>query len=87
MNNTVLMTVGRVLLGLYFMIPGAAKLVAWEPHLLMMAEHSVPMAGPLLGVAALAEVLAGVFLIAGGVCALHGARLCAIDPFDQCHDA
>jgi len=65
MNNTLLMMIGRVMLAFYFMIPGVAKLTAVEPHLILMGQHDIPMAAPLLMVAGVAEVLAGLFLFAG----------------------
>lgn len=63
MNNTALMNAGRVLLGLYFLIPGIMKFVAWDMHIEMMNTHGVPIPAALLFVAAAAEVIAGVFLI------------------------
>jgi len=64
MNNTLLMTVGRTLLGLYFLIPGIMKFAAWDQHIDMMAHHGVPAAAPLLLIATLTEIIAGLLLIA-----------------------
>ena len=63
MNTTVLMGIGRVLLGLYFLIPGIMKFTAWDMHIDMMNTHGVPSPAPLLLIATLAEIIAGVFLI------------------------
>ncbi len=63
MSNTVLMAIGRVLLGLYFLIPGLMKFAAWDMHIEMMTLHGVPSPAPLLLIATLAEIIAGVFLI------------------------
>ena len=63
MNNTVLMSIGRVLLGLYFLIPGIMKFAAWDMHIEMMNVHGVPSPGILLLIATIAEIIAGLFLI------------------------
>ena len=48
MNNALLMTIGRTLLGLYFLVPGVMKFVAWDMHIEMMVHHGVPGPAPLL---------------------------------------
>lgn len=63
--NTFLMGVGRILLGLYFLIPGIMKFVAWDMHIDMMDVHGVPSPAPLLLIATLVEIIAGLFLIVG----------------------
>lgn len=63
MGNTVLMSIGRTLLGLYFLIPGLMKFAAWDMHIEMMTLHNIPSPAPLLLIATLAEIIAGVFLI------------------------
>lgn len=63
MNNTLLMTIGRVLLGLYFLIPGIMKFAAWDLHIEMMNGHGIPSPAILLLIATLAEIIAGIFLI------------------------
>lgn len=65
MTNTVLMNTGRILLGLYFLIPGIMKFAAWDMHIDMMTTHGVPSPAPLLLIATIAEIIAGVFLIIG----------------------
>lgn len=65
MTNTVLMTTGRVLLGLYFLLPGIMKFAAWDMHVEMMELHGIPSPAPLLLVATVAEIIAGLFLIIG----------------------
>ena len=64
MNNTLMMTIGRTLLGLYFLIPGIMKFVAWEAHIEMMTAVGIPATAPLLFIATVAEIVAGVLLIA-----------------------
>ena len=65
MSNTVLMSLGRILLGLYFLIPGIMKFTAWDMHIEMMNAHGISSAAPLLFIATMAEIIAGLFLIIG----------------------
>ena len=54
---------GRVLLALYFLVPGAMKFSAWELHIGMMEGHNVPFAAPLLLVAGIANVAGAILLL------------------------
>lgn len=63
MNNTLIMSIGRALLGLYFLIPGMMKFAAWDMHIEMMSSHGIPSPAPLLLIATVAEIIAGIFLI------------------------
>lgn len=54
---------GRSLLGLYFLLPGAAKFLDWERHVTLMETHQMPLIPALLATA-------GVFQIIGGICLL-----------------
>lgn len=63
MTNVILMGVGRSLLGLYFLLPGLMKFAAWETHIEMMSAHGIPSPAPLLLIATVAEIIAGIFLI------------------------
>lgn len=65
MPKTLLMTTGRVLLGLYFLLPGLMKFAAWDMHIDMMMTHGVPSPAPLLFIASVVEIIAGIFLILG----------------------
>lgn len=65
MTNTLLMGVGRTLLGLYFLVPGLMKFAEWDMHIAMMSAKSVPAPEMLLPIAAAAQVIAAVFLILG----------------------
>ena len=55
--------VGRSLLGLYFLWPGAAKFLDWDRHVALMDTHQMPLIPVLLATA-------GVFQIIGGICLL-----------------
>lgn len=63
MTSTVLMGAGRILLGLYFLLPGIMKVVAWDMHVEMMTTHGVPNPALLLLIATVAEIIAGLLLI------------------------
>nr|WP_241148914.1 hypothetical protein [Photobacterium sanguinicancri] len=47
--NTLLLTAGRVLLALYFLIPGIMKFVSWDMHIQLMEKHDMPFVPVLLG--------------------------------------
>jgi putative oxidoreductase len=72
MRDTV-MSVGRVLLGLYFLLPGIAKFAAWDRHIQLMDVHEMSMVPPLL-------VISGLFQIAGGLCLILNRQVvvCAL---------
>lgn len=65
MRNRFLRGLGRTLIGLYFLLPGLMKFAAWDMHIEMMTAHGISFAAPLLLMATLAEIIAGVFLIIG----------------------
>jgi putative oxidoreductase len=56
---------GRALLGLYFLVPGAMKIMNFEGTLSYMTTHGVPLAKPLLFLTILIQVGCGLALIAG----------------------
>ena len=55
--------VGRILLGLYFVLPGLAKFADWQMHIELMINHNVPFTGPLLLLAGIANLLLGSMLL------------------------
>lgn len=57
------MSVGRVLLGLYFLVPGLMKVLDPGRHIAMMEHHGIPAAALLLIVATAANVIGGLLLI------------------------
>ena len=68
-----LMGVGRVLLGLYFLLPGIAKFADWERHVALMETHEMAMIPLLLVVAGVVQIIGGLSLILNkhvAVCAL-----------------
>ena len=55
---------GRVLLGLYFVLPGLAKFIDWQTHIELMQRHNIPLADPLLLIAGIANLVLGGLLLA-----------------------
>ena len=56
---------GRVLLGLYFLVPGLMKITGFAGMHAYMTQHGVPLAQPLLILTIILEVGGGLALIAG----------------------
>ncbi len=65
LSSKILIMMGRVLLALYFLLPGLAKLVMPELQLDMMRHHHVPSPEVLLPIAGLAQCLGSVLLLSG----------------------
>ena len=64
MSNALIIA-GRFLLGLYFLVPGLMKFAAPDMHVALMQMHNVPLAEPLMWVAAIVNVAGGLLLISG----------------------
>ncbi|MUK62050.1 DoxX family membrane protein [Aliivibrio fischeri] len=62
--NTLLLTAGRLLLALYFLIPGIMKFVSWDMHIQLMEKHEMPFIPALLGLAGVFQIGAAILLIA-----------------------
>ena len=56
---------GRILLGLYFVLPGLAKFADWQTHIDLMQRHNIPFADPLLLIAGVANLVLGGMLLVG----------------------
>lgn len=65
MSTKLLMIPGRALLGIYFLLPGIMKFTAWDAHIESMVATGIAAPAPLLAIAAIAEILAGLMLIFG----------------------
>ena len=76
--NTMLLTVGRVLLALYFLVPGIMKFISWDMHIQLMEKHNMPFIPVLLALAGIFQIVAALMLIANrftGIVALLLAGL------------
>ncbi len=56
---------GRVLLGLYFLVPGISKIVGFATMAAYMKQHGVPLVTPLLALTIVVQIGGGLALIAG----------------------
>ena len=64
-GENVFRIVGRVLLGLYFVVPGIMKVLGWEGTTAYMAQHGVPLVPVLLAITILLQVGGGGMLMFG----------------------
>lgn len=61
--SNIFIITGRVLLALYFLVPGIAKLAAPARQLALMEHHGVPHAAPLLAIAGAVQIIGALLLI------------------------
>lgn len=64
LENIVLIS-GRVLLGLYFIIPGITKITGYDGTAAYMASHDVPFISFLLPLTIVIQIAAGIALVIG----------------------
>ena len=55
--------IGRILLGVYFLLPGIMKITFWGMHVQLMQHHNIAFTEPLLAIAAVANIGLGLLLI------------------------
>ncbi len=65
MTERMAVTLGRCLLGLYFLAPGLSKISSYQAMLDYMALHNIPMPELLLPITTALQVAGGLCLIAG----------------------
>ena len=61
----ILITAGRVLLGIYFLLPGISKIPTYAGTTEYMLLHNVPLTGVLLPLTIVLQIVFGVMLIIG----------------------
>jgi putative oxidoreductase len=86
--QSALMLSGRVLLALYFVLPGIAKFISWERHIALMETHEMVMVPILLTLAGLLQIAGGLLLLMNRhvvVCALGFAAMVLLINFNL-HD-
>ena len=59
----VFITIGRVLLALYFLLPGVMKFISWDMHVALMEKHNMIMIPVLLAAAGIFQIAAAIALI------------------------
>ena len=63
--SSITITIGRVLLGLYFLLPGLMKAAGPAQTVAYMESHNIAFATPLMWIATITNIVGGVMLIAG----------------------
>ena len=63
--SSITFTIGRVLLGLYFLLPGLMKAAGPAQTVAYMESHNIAFATPLMWIATITNIVGGVMLIAG----------------------
>ena len=63
--SNITITIGRVLLGLYFLLPGPMKGAGPAQTVAYMESHNIAFATPLMWIATVTNIVGGVMLIAG----------------------
>ena len=61
--KSVLAHIGRLFLGLYFLIPGIGKFLSWDSSVALMEAHNMKMIPVLLAISGMAQVVGGLSLL------------------------
>lgn len=78
MKKNILLHTGRILLALYFLIPGIGKFISWDRSVALMEAHNMQMITLLLATAAIAQVAGSISLLLNKhvvICALGFALM------------
>jgi len=76
--KNLLINIGRVLLALYFLLPGVGKFIAWDDQVALMEAHDMKMIPVLLAVAGIIQILGSISLLLNKyvvICALGFAAM------------
>ena len=76
--KNLLINIGRVLLALYFLLPGIGKFIAWDDQVALMEAHDMKMIPFLLAVVGIIQILGSVSLLLNKyvvICALGFAAM------------
>ncbi|MCE2573269.1 DoxX family protein [Motilimonas eburnea] len=71
-------TTGRVLLALYFLLPGIMKFVAWDMHVALMVKHQMMLIPLLLAAAGVVQIAAALLIMANRYTAISALVLAAM---------
>ena len=61
--KSVLAHIGRLFLGLYFLIPGIGKFLSWDSSVALMETHNMKIIPVLLAISGIAQVVGGLSLL------------------------
>ena len=76
--KNLLINIGRVLLALYFLLPGIGKFIAWDDQVALMEAHDMKMVPFLLAVVGIIQILGSISLLLNKyvvICALGFAAM------------
>lgn len=76
--DTLFLTIGRVMLALYFLIPGIMKFMDWDNHIALMEKHGMLYVPFLLAAAGIFQIVAAVLLIANRYTAITALLLATL---------
>ena len=61
--KSILIHIGRILLAIYFLLPGIAKFTSWDMHMALMETHDMIMIPVLLATAGVIQIIGSICLI------------------------
>ena len=61
--KSILIHIGRILLAIYFLLPGIAKFTSWNIHMALMETHNMIMIPVLLATAGVIQIIGSICLI------------------------
>ena len=61
--KSLLISISRVMLALYFFLPGVSKFIFWDMHITLMETHNMTMASLLLAITGATQVIGSIFLL------------------------
>ena len=61
--KSLLISISRVMLALYFFLPGVSKFIFWDMHITLMETHNMTMASLLLAIIGTTQVIGSIFLL------------------------
>lgn len=73
-----LINISRVLLAIYFLLPGISKFIFWDMHIALMETHNMIMVPFLLAITGVIQVIGGIFMLLNRrvvICALVFAAM------------
>ena len=70
--KSMLINISRVILALYFLLPGISKFMFWNMHIELMETHNMIMAPFFLAITGTAQVVGSIFLIFIDIYSLSG---------------
>ena len=76
-----LINISRVLLAIYFLLPGISKFIFWDMHITLMETHNMIMAPFLLAITGVIQVIGSIFMLLNRqvvICALVFAAMVLI---------